>query len=143
MDHQYSLLIVDDEDSILTEHRKFFSKYGFAVKTAHNGREGLEKLRAGEFEVAIVDIQMPLMDGMEMTRHVKQEGIDTDIILLTGHGREKEAVEAVNLGVAHWFYKHEADMSKLKDKVMELAEGMPLDEVRRLLSMIPEKEWSE
>ncbi len=142
MENKYHVLIVDDEDAILQPYREFLTKYGFDVETAQNGREGLEKLRDGEFDVAIVDIQMPVMDGLEMIRRARAEDIDTDMILLTGHGREKEAVEGIKLGVADWFYKHETDMSGLKDKIIELTEGS-LEEVRRLLSSIPEKEWQQ
>ncbi|MCP4699931.1 MAG: response regulator [Gammaproteobacteria bacterium] len=142
MENQYRVLIVDDEDAILQPYQEFFTEYGFDVEIAQNGREGLEKLRDGEFDVAIVDIKMPVMNGMEMIRCARAEDIDTDMILLTGHGGEKEAVEALNLGAAHWIYKHAVDMSKLKDKVIELTEGS-LEEVRRLLSSIPEKEWQQ
>ncbi|SEH07490.1 response regulator [Candidatus Venteria ishoeyi] len=140
MERQYRLLIIDDEDAILDPYQAFFRKRKFHVDTAHNGKEGLEKLHQDEFDVAIVDIAMPVMDGISMIRAAREAGIDTDFILLTGHGGEKEAVEALNLHVEAWFYKHEIELPELLEKVQEFAEGMPLDEVRRVLSVIPEGE---
>lgn len=141
MDKKYSVLIVDDDDGILKPYQEFFEDYGFDVDIAHDGKEGLDKLRHTEFDVAIVDIVMPIMDGISMIRQAKQESIDTNFIVLTGNGGEREAVEALNLHVEAWVYKHEVKMADLLEKVREYAQGMPLLEVRKILSAIPKNEW--
>lgn len=139
---KYKILIVDDDEAILKPYKEFFSEYGFFTETAADGKQGLEKLKTGEFDVAIVDIQMPVMNGIEMIRQTKEAGIDTDIIVLTGHGGEKEAVQALKLGAADWFYKHEVTMSLLKDKVDALTKGA-LENVRFILKDLPIlEEWN-
>lgn len=141
MEHQESILIVDDEQEILNVYRYFFDKRGFHVEVAHNGREGLEKLRTRKFEVAIVDLKMPEMDGIEMIRQANTEGIDTEMIILTGHGEKDDAIAAINLGyraVGAWFEKSGINMDELLAKVKELLEGVPIEEVRRILSVLPE-----
>lgn len=140
MERKYKVLFVDDESGFLDEYWGFFQKRGFEVATAANGKEGLEKLREGEYDVAIVDVRMPIMNGIEMIKRAREEGIDTDMVILTGHGERGDAVEAINLGVSAWFEKPGIEMEKLKEKVEELAQVISLGEVRKILSAIPDKE---
>lgn len=138
MERHYNLLIVDDENEILNVYRDYFSKRGFEVDVAHDGLEGLRKLRQGDFEVAIVDIKMPKMDGITLAKKVYEEGIDANIIILTGHGDKDDAVAAINSGVDAWFEKHGIKLNELLERVKELAEVIPIDEMRRILSALPD-----
>ncbi len=143
MDRQYNLLIIDDENEYLSVYQNFFVKRGFNVEVAHDGVEGLEKLRSEEFDVAIVDIKMPKMDGIEMIRKANEEDIDTDMIILTGHGDKDDAIAAINIGywaVGGWFEKPGIDMDKLLIRVKELCEVIPPEELNRILSVISEEE---
>ncbi len=140
MERNHKIIIIDDEDEILSIYKSYFCKRGFIVDTACDGSEGFKKLSEGEFDVAIIDIKMPKMDGIELIGKVKEEGIDTSLIILTGHGGEEEAINALNLGTDFWFGKSGIEMNKLLDKVKELSEGVPLDEIRRLLSVIPDED---
>jgi len=137
MAETYQILIVDDEPDILSTYQNFFEKRGYVVETAQNGKEGLEKLRNGDFDVAIVDIKMPEMDGIEMIRQANAEEIDPEWIILTGHGERDEAVEAIKLKIDDWFDKQGIDMSKLLEKVRKLTYGH-LDDVRRIFTRIRE-----
>ena len=138
----YRILIVDDDEAILKPYQEFFVAYDYEVDTAINGQQGLDKLKTKAFDVAIVDIQMPVMNGIEMIKQAKQAGVDTDMILLTGHGGEEEAVESINLGVVAWYYKHEVTMPILKAKVVELTDGA-LKDVRSHLKDLPNWDnWS-
>lgn len=138
IERQYRLLIVDDEIEIGNTYRDYFVKRGFQVEIAKDGQEGLEQLRTGEFDVAIVDLLMPKMKGLDMIRQAREEGINTDIIILTGHGERDEAVESINLEVNGWFDKSGIEMPKLLKKVKELSEGIPIYQIRQILSAIPE-----
>lgn len=135
------LLIIDDESEICAVYGDFFWKRDFDVETAKDGLEGLQKLREGVFDVALVDIRMPEPNGIELANRVAEEGIDTSLIILTGHGDKEDAIQAINSGaVEGWFEKASIDMEDLLAKVRELAEVLPLNEVRRILSTIPENE---
>ncbi|MCE5211020.1 MAG: response regulator [Deltaproteobacteria bacterium] len=139
MDRKFKILIVDDEKEILSTYKDFFTKRGFIVDTAHNGLEGLEKLQKDEFDVAIVDIKMPKMNGTEMIEEAIKKGIDTEMIILTGHGGKDDAIRLINMGgVKAWFEKHNIKMNKLLDKVTEAIEVISLDEMRKILSSIPD-----
>ncbi len=137
MNKQYSILIVDDELPITQSFKEFFEDYDYIVETANNGKEGLEKIRNGDFDVAIVDIKMPEMDGIEMIRQANAEEIDPEWIILTGHGERNEAIEAIKLKIDDWFDKQGIDMSKLLEKVRKLTYGH-LDDVRRIFTRIRE-----
>jgi len=137
MSKQYSILIVDDELPITQSFKEFFEDYDYIVETANNGKEGLEKIRNGDFDVAIVDLRMPEMDGIEMIRQANAEEIDPEWIILTGHGERNEAIEAIKLKIDDWFDKQGIDMSKLLEKVRKLTYGN-LDDVRRIFTRIRE-----
>ncbi len=143
MERRYKILLVDDEPDILSTYTEYFEKRNFLVDTACDGVEGFEKLSQGEFDVAIIDILMPKITGIEMLRRARQAGFDTSMIILTGHGGEEEAIEAINIGVDAWFSKSSVKPSELLAKVTELAEGMPLDEIRQILSAIPIEDKSD
>jgi len=138
MDIKVKLLIVDDESQILDTYKNFFQKRGFEVYTAADGEDGLKILKEQEIDVAIVDILMPKMDGMQLARSVAAERIDTSLIILTGHGDKNHAVAAINLGVIDgWFEKATINMAELLEKVQQEAQVMPADDIRQILSKIP------
>jgi|WetSurMetagenome_2_1015567.scaffolds.fasta_scaffold04824_6 DNA-binding response OmpR family regulator len=137
MAETYQILIVDDEPDILSTYKNFFEKRGYVVETAENGKEGLEKIRNGDFDVAIVDIGMPEMNGFEMIRKANEDDIDPEWIILTGHGQANEVIEALKLGVVDWFNKESIEMSELLEKVRKLTYGH-LDDVRRIFTRIRE-----
>jgi len=141
MERKYKLLIVDDDNNILTTFQDYFTQQGFIVDTASDGITGLEKLRADEFDVALVEIKIPKMNGIEVVRQADQEGINTDMIILTGHGNRADAVAAIKAHVFDWFDKSSLNPSALLASVFartkELAEGIPPEEIRRLVSTVP------
>ncbi len=131
----YQILIVDDEPDILSTYQNFFEKRGYVVETAQNGKQGLEKIRNGDFDVAIVDIGMPEMNGFEMIRKANEDDIDPEWIILTGHGQANEVIEALKLGAVDWFNKESIEMSELLEKVRKLTSGK-LDQTRKILTEI-------
>jgi len=135
MAETYQILIVDDEPDILSTYQNFFEKRGYVVETAQNGKEGLEKIRNGGFDVAIVDIGMPEMNGFEMIRRANEEEIDPEWIILTGHGQADEVIEALKLGAVDWFNKESIKLPELLEKVKKLTYGK-LDQTRKILTEI-------
>jgi DNA-binding response OmpR family regulator len=138
MERKYQLLIVDDDPDFLTHYREYFVQQGFLVEVALDGLDGLEKLRGGEVDVALIDLKLPNLDGLEMIRQAHQEGVNTDMIILTEREEynKDDAVAAIKVGVRDWFEKTGLDLSKFFQRVKELAEGVPLDEISRILSVI-------
>lgn len=138
MSRQYSILIVDDELPITQSFKEFFEDYDYIVETAQNGKEGLDKLRNGKFDVAIVDIKMPEMDGIEMMRQANIGKIPPKWIMLTGHGERNEVVEALKLGAVDWFDKQGINMAELQEKVRTLTSGK-LEYIRQVFTRISQR----
>jgi DNA-binding response OmpR family regulator len=142
MERPYKILIVDDDSAIRESYQDFFKDFDFIVETAVSGAEGLEKLLTGEFDVAIVDVRMPTskINGIEMIRQaLESDKVDTSMIVLTGQADRQDAVDAVNVGAEAWFEKGSVDMDKLLKRTQELAQVLPPETIRRILSVIPDE----
>jgi CheY-like chemotaxis protein len=137
--YQFRALIVDDEASTRKELALLLQEHNFMVETAADGEEGLQKLLTDEFDVAVVDLKMPKMGGLEMIRKADAEDIDTYVVILTGHGDKEDAIAALRLQntVKEWFEKPILDDDAFVQRVKEVAEGLPLDEVSKILSKLP------
>jgi DNA-binding response OmpR family regulator len=80
------VLVVDDDAMVREVISAYLSEDGYAVELAMNGREGLEKFAAGQFDIVLTDRSMPEMEGDELAREVKKIKPDVPVILLTGFG---------------------------------------------------------
>ncbi len=137
MAHRYNLIVIDDEQAILDEIKSYFEKREFAVETALSGEEGLEKLRKKPFDVALIDLCMPQMSGLELIQKINEELIPVSIAIITGHGRQEDAIAALNMGgIVHaWFTKGGYDMPDLYQRVKELAQIIPEEKLNEFFSL--------
>lgn len=118
MEHVIKLLIVDDETRFLQAIARRLSKRGFDVHTAANGPDALELARTERFDIALLDLKMPGMDGGEVLRALKKEHQFIEAIILTGHGSLESAVELTKLGAFSYLpkpYELEKLIETLKD----------------------------
>jgi two-component system, NtrC family, response regulator HydG len=99
------VLVVDDEPGIRRALQRILSGPGFSVTVAEDGEAGLALVLSGAPDVALVDIRMPKLDGLELLTRVKEKGSQTEVIMMTGHGTVEEAVAAVKLGAYHFLKK--------------------------------------
>ncbi len=100
-----SILIIDDEKSIRSALREILEQEKLRVDEAPDGKEGLNLLRAKKYDCALCDIMMPRMNGMELLQQAQKEGIDTPIIIISGHGTTDDAVDAVRMGAFDYVSK--------------------------------------
>jgi DNA-binding NtrC family response regulator len=109
------ILIIEDEASIrsvLKDILKDQKELKLEIDEAKDGVEGLSKLKAEHFDVAICDIKMPKMDGMEILQKVKESEIETTFIMISAHGTTELAVDAVKMG-AYDFLQKPPDLNRL------------------------------
>ena len=137
------VLIVDDEAGIRDSYKDFFSKRGFSVELASDGEEAWQKLLGGGFDVALVDIKMPRMNGVELAEKIRKDHLNVEVIILTGHGDRNEAVRALKSGAFDWFDKGAIDMLALLRSVQRAAEPIGDDELSLLFSQIPEAHFEK
>ncbi|QTA83549.1 Two component system response regulator/histidine kinase [Desulfonema limicola] len=104
-----NILIVDDEADILNLLQFTLTAEGFNVSTASNGKEALEAFHAGNFDLVLTDIKMPVMDGLELIGHLREKNADAEVIVLTGHASVEIAVDALKNGGAFDFFQKPLD----------------------------------
>lgn len=99
------VLTVDDEAVVCESIRRVLSEEGYSVATATSARQGLDLLRSENFDLLLLDIRMPEMDGIEFLRETRAVSPDTEVIIITGHATIQTAVEAIKLGATDYLQK--------------------------------------
>lgn len=92
------VLLVDDEEEFLQVHARLLKRRGLEVETATSGKAGLEIVRQGRCDVAVVDLRMPGMDGLELLQAIKRVRPDVEVVVLTGQPSVSAALKAVREG---------------------------------------------
>jgi two-component system response regulator AtoC len=101
----YRILVVDDEKSQRDMLAGFLEKEGYSVATAESGFEAIELCENRYFEVALIDLRMPGMDGIDLLQKLKEMNPEIQAIMITAHGSVETAVEAMKLGAYHYVNK--------------------------------------
>lgn len=119
-----NVLLVDDDPVILKLLQVNFEMEGFHVSTANDGVEGLEKARAERPDIVLLDIMMPRMDGLEVTKALKSdpETKDIPIILLSAKAQASDIQAGKDMGADDYLTKP-FDPLELLERVNELLEG--------------------
>lgn len=99
------ILVIDDERSIRSTLKDILEFEGYAVETAENGKQGLEKAVAGSYDLIYSDIKMPEMDGIELLTHLHENEIETPIVMISGHGNIETAVTCIRQGAFDFIEK--------------------------------------
>jgi len=99
------ILIVDDELSVRDALGKWFTSEGYAAHPTASAREALETIQRKEFDIALLDIKMPGMDGMELQARLKQADPDLTVIMMTGYASVETAVQALKRGAYDYITK--------------------------------------
>jgi DNA-binding NtrC family response regulator len=115
---QIRLLIVDDDEKFLSTIAERLGLKDFDVTTATEGKQAIKAARKGKFDVAILDLKMPGMDGTELLRVLKEKHKFLQIIISTGYASIDSAVECTKLG-AFGYLEKPYDFEKL----LEMLEG--------------------
>lgn len=106
------ILIIDDERSIRNTLKDILQYENHEIELAQDGFEGMEKINAGKFDIVLCDIKMPKMDGLEVLDKIMAMGIETPVVMISGHGTVDTAVEAIKKG-AYDFIEKPLDLNRL------------------------------
>lgn len=101
---QKRILVVDDDKINLLRTKKILERY-YDVFLAESGVEALDKIKSEEFDLILLDIAMPGMDGIETFEHINEFPIKIPVIFLTASGSEDDVLRAINLGAANYLKK--------------------------------------
>jgi len=99
------LLLIDDEVGYLEVLSKRLTRRGYKVTTASSGTEGIRALRQWEFDLAVVDLKMEDMDGIEVLKIFKKMDPSLRVVMLTGHGSERAARDGITQGAFDYLIK--------------------------------------
>jgi DNA-binding NtrC family response regulator len=138
-----SILIVDDESSIRRTLREILEYEDFDVSEAEDGEEALGKMRSERFDVVLLDVKMPKLDGMEVLQVASDEMPEVPVVMISGHGSIETAVEATKLG-AFDFVEKPPDLNRLLLTIRNaLDRGQLETENRRMRQAIAERHEGE
>ncbi len=153
------IMIVDDEDSVCRSLREWFLEDGYDVETAHDGREALQKMNGGPYDIILLDIKMPGMDGITLQKKIREIDEEAIIIIMTAYASVDTAVEALKHGAFEYITKpfdpdnlthlvrnalRQKDLSEenrqLKEKLTELSPADDIiaesDEMKNVIEMV-------
>lgn len=99
------VLIAEDEPHLGAILHQFLVARGFSVSTARDGLRALDLLRLEQFDVALLDIMMPGLDGLEVLRSVREDPLPPEVIIITGNGTIETAISALKLGAYDFLSK--------------------------------------
>jgi DNA-binding NtrC family response regulator len=107
-----NILVIDDEKAIRRTLSEILVYEGYKIDEASDGQEGFQMMKAKTYDVVLCDIKMPKMDGMELLEKAKAEGVESPIIMISGHGNIETAVDAVKNG-AYDYISKPPDLNRL------------------------------
>ncbi|MCK5287377.1 MAG: sigma-54-dependent Fis family transcriptional regulator [Thermodesulfovibrionia bacterium] len=133
------ILIVDDEEMITSSLKKGLEKEGYDVITASSGEKGIESFKDGSPDITLLDINLPIMDGLKVLDMIKKINKDAVVIMITAFGGVDSAVRAMKLG-AYDYIEKPFDLDRLNIIIKKALETATLkQEVRQLKGEQQEK----
>jgi len=134
-----SILVVDDQVAFANQIQRTLQKEGYRAETAMDGVQGLEMLESDNFDLYLVDMKMPGMDGIEFLGRIKTNDSDASVIIMTAFGSIESAVDAMKLGASHYLQKPFSPEELLVVVQKVLRDRELLKEVRNLRQVVEEK----
>lgn len=120
------IILIDDERDFIETMEKRFRFRKIPVTAAHSGQEALDILSREEFDVAILDVRMPGMDGLDTLKEIKKRHPRLEVIMLTGHGSVESGAKGMALGAYDYVLKP-VDFAELLEKVEKACERKRLN----------------
>jgi len=110
------ILLVDDEVIFTNNMSKLLTSRGYLVTAANNGESAIRELEEKNFDVVVLDLKMPGMDGITTLKEIKKLGLFTETLILTGHGSVDTALEAIKIGAYDYLAKP-CEIDELVEKI--------------------------
>lgn len=118
----FRILIVDDEEQILQALETFFSLRGYEVVTCSDPAKALERVRMERFHVALLDINMPQMTGIELLKQIKDARPTVQVVMMTAYTTIEKAIECVEHGASDYLLKPFHNLEELAQIVKDSGE---------------------
>ncbi|MCH2234691.1 MAG: sigma-54 dependent transcriptional regulator [Crocinitomicaceae bacterium] len=126
------ILIIDDERSIRKTLKEILEFENHEIEAVEDGIAGVKEAMSGLYDVIFCDIKMPQMDGMEVLTKLKNDGLETPIVMISGHGNIETAVESIKCG-AYDFIEKPLDLNRILVTIKNALEKADLVEETKVL----------
>ena len=113
------ILIVDDESNIRLGLNKCLAKEGYYIEEASNGEEALQLIYNRKYDLILMDVQMPELNGFDVLKRIRKSGNSTRVIMMTAFGTVEMAVDSMKIGAVDFLSKP-FTISKVRDVVKEV-----------------------
>ena len=115
------ILIVDDEEILIRSCKRILSDPSYVVDTLMDGWEAMRRVEEVKYDIVILDIMMPKVDGLEVLQHIKERHPDVDVIMMTGLSQVQTAVKAMKLGAFDYLSKpfDPEELQRVVDRALE------------------------
>ena len=121
MEPQFSILVVDDNENIREVLAVILSGSGYRCESAKNGLDAMQRVRQSRFDAVVTDLEMPEMDGIALTREIRQQFSSLPVMVMTGHSDEEYRESAFRAGAKEFLSKP----FDLPDLIMKLHRILP------------------
>ncbi|MCM8789792.1 MAG: response regulator [Candidatus Omnitrophica bacterium] len=105
MDRKINVLVVDDERDFVYTLEYWLKSKGYSVVTANNGKEALDRMKEGTVDIIFLDLHMPVMDGVETIKNIRQINKDIPVVIITAYTVDEKVSEVERYNVAGFFSK--------------------------------------
>ena len=126
------ILAVDDEQDYCDVLRVILDANGYTVETCNNGQQALQLLEKKPFDIVISDIKMPVMDGFELLKEIKNKEYDADVIMLTAFGTIEKAVETMKAG-AYTYVTKGSDPEELLIEIRKVRDVRNMSRANKIM----------
>ena len=126
---EFRVLVVDDEEDFRETIVKRLQKRKMTAQGAESGEKALDLIDAQPFDVVVLDVKMPGLDGIETLREIKKKKPLIEVILLTGHASMESGIEGIKLGAFDYVMKP-ANLDELVEKMRQAYEKKVVSEVQ-------------
>src|SRR5690606_7573584 len=131
---QSKLLIADDERHVAEGLKILLSDGGYAAEMATDGEEAWSKVQSGDFGLVLADLKMPGMDGLELFARMREHGIDSELLIITGEGTVATGVEAMRSHSYDYLTKP-LDLDRLRALIPKALDKYHVKSANRRLQM--------
>jgi two-component system response regulator AtoC len=143
MSKETTILVIDDELEICNYLKTLITQFGYRAEIATNGKDGLEVLRQTRPALVILDVVMPDMDGLEVLKKIRSDGVNTSVVMLSGHRQTSTVVGAMKLGAVDFLNKP-FDPDELEITINKVFEKRELiSEVQRLKKQVSDQNGNQ
>ncbi|AXH15010.1 response regulator transcription factor [Malaciobacter mytili] len=120
---EFKILLVEDETNIAKLLKSAIGEYFYSFTIAKDGKEGLEKFKKIKPDIIITDIMMPKLDGLSMTKQIREENEEIPVIVLSAFSEKEKLLKAIDIGITKYFIKP-FDPEELLEYLKELSDKL-------------------